>query len=252
MIRFLISSILILNIFDFLLIKNAIGRENNLLVQQNFQGNRGAIDANRFESLSGVKVSSTTVAVEEDWDQKFNTKRYIYGKVPSKFLAENFFHLPAGGKILDVGMSEGRNSVFLAQKGFNVTGIDISAVAVEKARKLANEYGVRISTVVKSVKEYTVSKSELYDGIICLYFVDRNILNLLEKWLKPGGILIFGSYTTNQLNVSDFDGRNHKKEYFLRPQELLKLFPTMIVVKYEEPLNDKSKFEAHIILQKKK
>ena len=65
-----------------------------------------------------------------------------------------------------MGMGEGRHAVFLAQKGYKVTGIDLSSVAVKKANMLASEFGVRIKTVVASLKKYKIPK-ESFDAVVC-------------------------------------------------------------------------------------
>lgn len=207
---------------------------------------RKAIPASRFEQLSGVKTEKSAKLL---WDKKYSTPSYIYGKIPATFLAENFQYIPPMAKVLDMGMGEGRNAVFLAKKGYKVTGIDISSVAVKKAQMLAKEFGVRINSVVASLKDYPIREGE-FDAIICLYFVDRALIEKIQKWLRPGGILMYGSYTQKQLSVKDFDANDYKAENFLRPQELLTLFPEMRVLKYEEPLHEQN-FEANIILQKK-
>lgn len=206
---------------------------------------RRAIPASRFEHLSGVKTEKSAKII---WDKKYSTASYVYGKAPAKFLAENFTYLPLNQKVLDMGMGEGRNAVFLAKKGFRVTGIDISSVAIKKAKMLAKEFGVQINTVVASLKDYPIRDGE-FDAIICFYYVDRSLFDKIQRWLRPGGILIYGSFTQKQLSVKGFDANNYKSDNFLRPQELLSLFPEMRVLKYEEPLHEKN-FEANIILQK--
>jgi SAM-dependent methyltransferase len=145
-------------------------------------------------------------------------------------------------------MGEGRNAVFLARKGYHVTGVDISSVAVRKARMLAREFGVRINVVISSIENYKVKKGTL-DAIICFYYVDRKLNKKLISWLKPGGILIYEAYTDLQMSVRS--NIKQSKDYLLREHELLKMFPGMTILKYEEPLHKKA-FTASIILQKRR
>jgi tellurite methyltransferase len=205
---------------------------------------RKPISGSRFEQLSGKKMIKDQ---KSKWDQRYSRRSFIYGKTPAKFLAENYNYIPYGSTILDMGMGEGRNAVFLAQKGYKVTGIDISSVAVKKARLLAKEFGVKIQTVVASMEKYKISPNS-FDAIICFYYVDRKLVSKMMSWLKPGGILIYEAHTMAQRSVPEY--KNEPVEHFLKEQELLKLFKNMRVLKYEEPVHTKE-FSASIILEKK-
>jgi tellurite methyltransferase len=161
-------------------------------------------------------------------------------------LAENYDFIPHGSSVLDMGMGEGRNAVFLAQKGYVVTGIDISSVAVKKARILAKEYNVKLQTVVASLDKYRI-KDGSFDSIIVFYYVDRTLIDKMMNWLKPGGILIYEAYTIEQRKKESF--KDDPEEYFLKPQELLSMFKNIKILKYEEPEHSKDK-RASIILKK--
>ncbi len=205
---------------------------------------KNSLTSSRLNKLSGeskVNFDNKTI-----WDRRYSKRHYVYGKVPAKFLAENFDYLPAESKVLDMGMGEGRNSVFLAKKGHQVTGIDISSVAVKKAKALAKEFKVRISTVVGTLNKYQI-KAGSFDAIICFYFVDRSLNKKIMKWLKPGGILIYAAHTTNEYHKTS--SKKENINYYLKPQELLSMFPGMKILKYEEPIHEKE-FRAGIILQK--
>ena len=82
---------------------------------------------------------------------------------------------------------------------------------------------------------------------ICFYYVDRSLLKKMMKWLKPGGILIYEAHTTNQLKAKKSQYQN--SDYLLKPGELLELFPSMNLLKYEEPVH-LGEFTSSIILQK--
>ena len=200
--------------------------------------------ASRLDKLSGEQKK--TYDTKSDWDLKYSRPTFIYGKAPAKFLAENYKYLPENGKVLDMGMGEGRNAVFLAQKGHKVTGIDISSVAIKKAYHLAREYGVKIKGVVASLEKYKIPDHS-FDSIICFYYVDRSLIKKMQRWLKPGGVIIFEAYT-----ISEREKKNNRKDpisFYLKKQELLTLFKDMVITKYEEPLHEK-KFRASIILKK--
>ncbi len=204
---------------------------------------RKPISASRLEKLSGVKHNEDT---KTTWDMRYSKRSFIYGKSPAKFLAENYEFIPHASSVLDIGMGEGRNAVFLAQKGYKVTGIDISSVAIKKARILAKEYNISIQAIVASVEKYKFQPKS-FDAIIVFYYVDRSLIEKIKSWLKPNGIIIYEAHTIKQRNKPGF--KNDPIEYFLKEQELLTMFKGMKVLKYEEPEHGKE-YRASIIVQK--
>jgi tellurite methyltransferase len=204
---------------------------------------REPISGSRFQHLTGVKTSQDSKA---QWDEKYARPTFIFGKSPAQFLAENYQFIPFEGTVLDMGMGEGRNAVFLAQKGYKVTGVDISSVAVKKAYLLAQEFGVKIKGVVASLQDYKIQPNS-FDAIICFYYVDRSLIEKIRSWLKPGGILIYEAYTMREKAKKRRDPLEDNE--YLKEQELLRFFPGMRVLKYEEPLHEKE-FRSSIILRK--
>lgn len=204
---------------------------------------RDPISGSRFQHLTGVKTSQDSKA---QWDEKYSRPTFIFGKSPVQFLAENYQYIPYEGTVLDMGMGEGRNAVFLAQKGYKVTGVDISSVAVKKAYLLAQEFGVKIKGVVASMHEYKIPPNS-FDAIVCFYYVDRSLVEKIKTWLKPGGILIYEAYTSREKARKKRDPLDDNE--YLKEQELLRMFSGMRVLKYEEPLHEKE-FRSSIILRK--
>ena len=206
---------------------------------------RDPISGSRFQQLSGIKVSQDSKA---QWDQRYARPTFIFGKSAAQFLAENYQYIPYEGSVLDMGMGEGRNAVFLAQKGYKVTGVDLSSVAVKKSYLLAQEFGVKIKGVVASLKDYKISPGT-FDAIICFYWVDRTMVEKIKTWLKPGGVLIYEAYTVRERERDSSKRSDPISENYLREQELIRLFPGMRILKYEEPLHEKE-FRSSIILRK--
>ncbi len=202
---------------------------------------RKPIEGNRLEQLTGVSSSKSTKNL---WDSRYSRRNFVYGKTPAKFLSDNYSHIPFGGKVLDMGMGEGRNAVFLAQKGYQVVGVDISSVAVKKANILAKEFGVSLKTIVASLKKYKFRPGS-FDAIVNFYWVDRSMVENMRKWLKPGGILLYEAYTENQTKIDP----SIDKSDTLKEGELLSMFPEMKVLKFEEPLHIDA-FTSSIILKK--
>ena len=77
------------------------------------------------------------------WDERYSADEYAYGKEPNDFLRQHARLIPAG-KVLCLADGEGRNSVYLAQQGYQVVAIDSSSTGLKKAHKLAAERNVEI------------------------------------------------------------------------------------------------------------
>ena len=89
------------------------------------------------------------------WDERYAAEEYVYGKDPNDFLRE-MCPLLKKGSVLCLAEGEGRNAVFLARQGFNVTAVDSSRVGLAKADKLGKECGVAVDTVVADLADYTI------------------------------------------------------------------------------------------------
>lgn len=201
-------------------------------------------DQSQLEYLSGKKMMTDN---KSKWDQVFSKPSFVYGKSPAHFLSSNFDYIPYGGSVLDLGMGEGRNAVFLAQKGYKVTGIDLSSIAVKKSQMLAKERGVSIKAITANVQEYNFPENS-FDAIVCFYFVDRALVEKFKKWLKPKGVIIYEAYSLDQKQHGASIGEPDHE--YLKNGELLKIFSDYRILKFEEPLH-KTEFTSSIIVQKK-
>lgn len=199
--------------------------------------------------LSGMLLSGIVQGNEEDrehWDKRYDTPEYIYGKEPVEFL-EDHIDLLLRGKALVLAMGEGRNAVFLAQRGFQVEGCDISPIAVRKALHLAQEKGTEIKAFEADLDFYKIAP-EKYDLIACFYYLQRDLIPQIKEGLKPGGMVIMETYTIDNQRLG-FSGPKNP-DYLLKPNELLHLFSDMKVILYREVVVDGKKAVASIIAQR--
>src|SRR5579884_3638399 len=93
------------------------------------------------------------------------------------------------GKALDVGMGQGRNSIYLARQGWDVTGFDVSRVGLAEATRLAASAGVHIRTVLASDEEFDFGSSR-WDLIAILYPLEKRSVYKARTAVKPGGIVV--------------------------------------------------------------
>jgi tellurite methyltransferase len=100
-----------------------------------------------------------------------------FSKGPTSDVSEFWTLFPAGSRVLDVGCGEGRNSIFLAEKGFAVDALDISEAGVAKAARIAAERGVKINFMCEDLSEFVFEKC--YDVIL-----SHGVLHLCEKEIR--------------------------------------------------------------------
>jgi tellurite methyltransferase len=196
--------------------------------------------------LSLLFLPHPSRSAEQDqirWDKKYSTKKYLFGREAIPFLQDHLDLLPKG-HVLDLAMGEGRNGVFLATKGFQVTGVDISAEGLKKAETLAAELGVTIKTVVADLESYEIP-ANTFDVIICTYYLQRDLFSKIAAALKPGGMALIETYTMDHLQYRS----GFNKAFLLEPNELLSMLPGLRIVRYQEVDTGKAAF-ASIIAQK--
>lgn len=137
------------------------------------------------------------------WNSRYSSDSYAYGKDPNDFLVEASAALQPG-KILCLGEGEGRNAVFLAQKGHHVLAVDASEVGLKKAQQLASQRLVSIETHCENLEQFEI-KPEFWDGIVSIFChlpakIRVPLHQHVVSGLKSGGIFIFESYSHQQLN----------------------------------------------------
>ena len=139
------------------------------------------------------------------WDERYSEPGYAYGTQPNDFLVAMAARIPPG-KVLSLAEGEGRNAVFLAQQGCQVTAVDASLVGLRKAQALAQEKELAIQTVHTDLNEYEPGV-EQWDAIvsICCHLPTPQRAALHRKVvaaLKPGGVLVLEAYIPRQLQFA--------------------------------------------------
>lgn len=138
------------------------------------------------------------------WDKRYDTQDYIYGTEPSRFLKHNAGLFRAGETALAVADGEGRNSVFMAEQGLNVTAMDSSSVGLEKARRLAAARGADVDFRCADLRNWDWEAVQ-YDVVAAIFiqFADpafrAEIFEGMARAVKPGGLLMLHGYTPKQI-----------------------------------------------------
>lgn len=158
------------------------------------------------------------------WNQRFGAAGYIFGTAPNAFLASNAHRLRPGQRALCVADGEGRNSVWLAEQGLEVTAFDLSPVGVAKARKLAGERGVHVRCDVAGVYDWNWPEAA-FDVVAAIFvqFADPEMRSFMFertiRALNPGGLLLLEGYTPKQLEYRTGGPRHVENLY---TEELLR------------------------------
>jgi SAM-dependent methyltransferase len=159
-------------------------------------------------TLSHVRAARLPVAVghdaavdRESWNRRYADRELVWTAQPNRFLAAEAAGLPPG-RALDLGAGEGRNAVWLAQQGWQVTAVDFSDAGLAKGERLAAERGVGVSWVVADLLEHVPSPLS-FDLVVLLYLhlpagERRAVHRRAAASVAPGGaLLVVGHDSTN-------------------------------------------------------
>lgn len=138
----------------------------------------------------------------EFWNERYSEPDYVYGTAPNDFIASVAGEFPPG-PVLCLAEGEGRNAVFLARRGHPVTAVDQSAVGLAKARELATQQEVTITTIVADLATFVI-EPEVWSGIISTFghlpsALRRQVYAAAVHGLRPGGVFVLEAYTPAQL-----------------------------------------------------
>lgn len=183
---------------------------------------------------------------QEKWNRKYQTAEYTSGREPCEWLKINSELLAGKGKALDLACGEGRNAVYAASLGYDVLGLDVSEIGLQKARKLAGKKNLHINTLVTDLDDFEFEENA-FDLVLCFYFLDRKLFPGIRKTLKPGGLVVYETFTLDHLKYTGF-----KREWVLEYNELLKEFQSFRVLGYREVDQDEKGFASLIARKKEK
>lgn len=153
------------------------------------------------------------------------------GRAPEK---QSHRERPPGKRALDVACGTGRNTVYLAQQGFTVLGVDWLPDALTRAQDLAQRSAVHITTAQRNLEEADALQGIAADFIVVVRYLDRNLLPRLCDALSPGGTLVYETFTIAQKAT----GHPRNPLYLLQPNELRQAFAHLHIQHYAEGLHD--------------
>lgn len=160
------------------------------------------------------------------WDERYRTEELVWKAEPNRFLVAEVGSLRPG-RALDLACGEGRNALWLAERGWEVVGVDFSAVGLDKARSLAASRGLRVELVEADLREWDPPEAS-FDLVVLMYLhlpvADRRqVLAAASRALAPGGtLLVVGHDSTN---LTDGVGGPQDASVLYTPDEIAAELP---------------------------
>jgi SAM-dependent methyltransferase len=177
----------------------------------------------------------------QEWDERFLGGSHG-GPTPDPLLSvsRKYWGLPptrdgtprASPRALDLACGAGRHAIALAAAGFEVTAVDFSREGLRKGSELARRDGVCVDWVEHDLEGAGTDLGvALYDLAAVFFYLHRPLFPVLERCLKPGGLLVYKTYSVDQLR---YPGGPRQRAYLLEHNELLRAFAAFRVLVYEE------------------
>lgn len=137
------------------------------------------------------------------WEEKFEAEGYLYGEEPNEFIREQANRLEGKKRIVAFAEGEGRNAVFLASQGHDVTAWDYTQNGLKKTEQLAERHNVSVQTEQKDLIHDSVPFEE-YDASVMVFghFLKQDQKTVFDKLIsvvKPGGMVLMEVYSEDQL-----------------------------------------------------
>lgn len=186
-----------------------------------------SVDADH--AIQAIRRTGTKAEVER-WNRILTAEKPTFEVSPNAFLRE----MAAGrkpGRALDVGMGQGRNAIWLAQQGWDVTGFDPAERAVAKARETAAGLGVRLRTEVKGSESFAFGEGQ-WDLIVLSYVSFREQAGVIARALRPGGVVVVEAFHRDATKNGSIGGG-----VVFDSGEVPTIFSGLRAVRYQEPLS---------------
>ncbi len=161
--------------------------------------------------------------MENIWHERFSSEEYFYGEEPNVFIQQQAFRLEPYRKVIAFAEGEGRNAVFLAKRGHEVTAIDNAESGLQKTKKLARKHAVDVHTQKVNLLQDHVPNEE-YDAAIMVFGHfpkdgQAMVLNKMKHAIKPEGIMMLEVYSKEQIKYGT--GGPPDIEMLYDPKEIL-------------------------------
>jgi tellurite methyltransferase len=184
------------------------------------------------------------------WDHRYASLPPQARQEPTPFVAACLPKLPNQGWALDVAAGAGRHTIALAQHGLQVDAVDISGQGLRLARGRAVAAGLmpgrQVHYIMADLERPWLPRRD-YDVILVSFFLHRPLFPLIEARLRPGGWLVYETFTVEQIRVNP--RRSFRPDVLLQPDELRQAFASFEILSYAEGLHNE-KATAQLLARK--
>ena len=158
----------------------------------------------RFARPTGNCSMANFENPQQTWNERYASSDYLFGESPNEFVRAAANHLADGQSVLCVADGEGRNSVWLAERGLKVTAFDFAQNAVDKARQLAQRRNVSVGFHVADIETWAFEPVR-YDAVVAIFIqflgpkARDDVFVRMQSAVKPGGLFLLEGYRPEQL-----------------------------------------------------
>ena len=184
-------------------------------------------------------------ADREKWNARYREQSSVKTEAAA-LLVSAAERLPASGRVLDVAGGTGRNAIWLARRGLDVTLVDISEVALEIARREAAKVDAPLHTIEADL-EFDAFPPGPWDVIVSIKYLQRRLFDVFAQSLAPGGLLIYAQPTRSNLLRHPKPGTR----FLLEDGELPSLIGDLEVLDYHEGWQEEGRHEAQLIARRR-
>jgi SAM-dependent methyltransferase len=182
----------------------------------------------------------------QEWDQRYAGTELVWTAEPNRFAVAELQDL-APGRALDVAAGEGRNAVWLAARGWQVTAVDFSAAGLDKGRRLAQARGAAVDWVRADVRDYQPEAAS-FQLVLVAYLQLREaeldgVLRRAVTALAPGGVLLVVGHDVT--NLTEGTGGPPDPAVLYTPESITRSLGGLTVVRAERVRRSVATADGH-------
>jgi 2-polyprenyl-3-methyl-5-hydroxy-6-metoxy-1,4-benzoquinol methylase len=206
-----------------------VQRADDEVVYRRYAADLRAHGKSEQEAASTIQLLKTLGdrAEVERWNRILTSPKPMFSTAPNAFLVTMTKGLKPG-RSLDVGMGQGRNTIYLAQQGWDSVGFDPADRAVAAAQEQAKKLGVKITATVARAEDFDWGDAK-WDLIVLSYVGGREFVDKVTRSLRPGGMVILEGFHRDATKAHPIGGA-----VVFDTNEVLQLFPGLRVIRYED------------------
>jgi SAM-dependent methyltransferase len=200
-------------------------------------------------SILSMAHAVSQLSTRTKWDRRYLALHPAARREVTPFMRFSVPQLPTDGYALDLAAGAGRHSILMAQHGLKVDAVDISLAGLQLAHYRFVEAGVaeNIIKIVANVERGWIPHRR-YDVILVSFFLSRPLFSLIKERLRPGGWVVYETFTVEQFSQSYHRGSS-RRDFYLEPGELRSAFSDFEIHFYDEG-NHEDRLTAQMLAQK--